>query len=394
MILIPIVIDTVLTAVVGGIMAILLFWAVEVLAHVIAAPLKLIPVIGGAIAGGLEDAFSAVAHGLESGSDWLLHAFAQGLWMLVMPPLYMLINLVTGIGDAKSAANNAHTFAESSAIAEQTLRSHDIATLTQTLNADVAALQAQSAQAFTTETNLLNQAVQGLYQTLQGNIANVANTEAADVATLQSAIASTETDLLGIITSSVANAQSQAALAIQGLQSVLNTDIEKLATTETQDVANLATQIPQVATDVSNTAISQLGVAAHDLVIGPWQALIPSLSTVAGALSPAAAGALNLPGVLTEPLAGTIPGILAMTIPALAAVTTEVADCAIPTCDNLGGLSSLFHDLNSGLWLLLLVALLAVAVADPRAAGDDLATLAAPIGDLARGLGDLIGAVI
>lgn len=147
-----------------------------------------------------------------------------------------------------------------------------------------------------------------------------------------------------------------------------------------------------IATDLANTAVGGLDQAAHDLVIGPWAALLPALEGIAGALPEAVSDGLSLPGVLGEAVPVSVPGVLAMTVAAVGAVAVEVEDCVVPNCGAMSQLGSLLNGLTDALGLGVLLAFLEECASNPAAAVSDVEnTLGGAVSDAGSAFKSLIG---
>lgn len=123
-----------------------------------------------------------------------------------------------------------------------------------------------------------------------------------------------------------------------------------------------------IAGTVTGQAVSGLDAAAHDVVIGPWQALLPQLEVIGNAIGSEAATATGVAGVLAPAVPATVAGVLGALAPAIAAIGTEVAQCTVPMCENLGGMSSMLGSLADLGLIGAILALAAESLHDPSAA--------------------------
>lgn len=253
-----------------------------------------------------------------------------------------------------------------------------------------------------------------LYSTVLPVVKNlqsqVATLEGQIPAEIAAGVATAETGVESIIASTTHSLESQIATVLSQLASVdqaltggLSTAVAglraEIATAEADAVAGVNAAIATaeaVASTLAGTAaagaVGLLNGAAHDVVVGPWQALLPDLEAVAGALDPAVVGALGLTGVLSPAVPATIPGILSLIVPAIGAITTEMAQCVVPTCDTVKGLSGLLQGLTDAAFLAALFALLAELASDPGAAASDIvSTVAGPVNGALGGFRSLLG---
>lgn len=176
-----------------------------------------------------------------------------------------------------------------------------------------------------------------------------------------------------------ANINAVEATATGGATAIVNSAIATLqgdvkaaeSTLDAAVAAALATA-GTIAAGAGSTAVQSLDQAAHDAVIGPWEALLPKLAPISTSIDQGVAGVLGFPGILGEAVPVSIPGILALVVPAVAAIATEVADCELGMCTNLSGLSGLLGDLTDTALLAVLLAFLGEAVANPGGAVEDV----------------------
>jgi hypothetical protein len=381
-----------LAALLLGILIILIGWGALALGRVLAKALGGVPVVGGWLSGNVEGAINAIAQVMVAELDtytaaagWLFALVANNVWELLN---WVSSSIAHGVALAASAkADAANALAQIPQAAQWAVNTADAW-------ADRVLAQAQAwynAAVGLTYT-LYNQAV-----TVVQDYYNQAVAHADAVA--NSALNTAETDLHNTAASLQANINALSA-ALGGDVTALVRQIDQdltvaIATAEQAAAAALADAnafARQVASSAATASISALDQAAHDVVIGPWAALLPELETLAGALPAEVGQAIGLPGVLGEAIPASIPGILAMTIPAVAAVAAEVDSCLVPNCDTLNGLrgvTSLFGE--AALWAVL-VELLTRAAHSPAAAADDLAgPVADAINGAVGGIRNLVG---
>lgn len=366
--------------------------AIWLLGEVAARLLGHIPLVGGAIASearslaaaagtGLLDDFDAVAG--EAG--WLFAALSawawQHLWATSQAVGHATGLAIEGINDAATALGeipHAVAVAEATAIgaAERYAFSEVSALAVDVRNDYYSALIAAD--------NAYNRAA-GLAEGLVGGLAGAVR---ADVTALEGDI--------GAVAGQLGQVERILAGDVSSLLSTIAGDLNIAIATAEQDAKAAEAAAIAAAQTLSAVAaagaVGALNLGAHDLVLGPWAALLPELGAIAGALPADVVQALGLEGILNEPLAGTIPGILAMTIPAIAAIGVEVERCVIPQCANLGQLSNLFQNLlQDAMWAILL-GLLVEAAHNPAAVSQDVqASLLGPANDLLSGIRSLVG---
>lgn len=367
--------------------------ALWVVSNIIARLLRSAPVIGGWVAGRVESIGSSIAHQVITDFDavtadagWAFAAVSRWVWHLLDSQSIAARHAVNLAAAAEADARSALAQLGGAAAGAAAAAEHYAAALVAELGAVVQVSQ----------------------RNLQANInAAIRQTEgyaAAAAAVVEANLQTVETNLQHNINSvgAVLGAQiGSVAAAIKGsvgsLVDQINADLVTAEATAEQDaqaaIAAANAFAAQVAAATAGTAVGALDQAAHDVVVGPWAALLPELGAIAGVLSPAAAGALNLPQVLTESVPASIPGILSLVVPAIGAVTTEVTDCLVPNCDALNTWGRILKGLQDvALWATLL-ALLQEVVHDPAAAAADIrATVGAVASPVAAGLRDLVGA--
>lgn len=375
-----------------AVMALLAGLALWVVAHVLARLLSAAPIVGGWIAGQVESVAASVAGAIINEVDgavwdagWAFAAIGRWAWHLL---------------DAQSRATGHAVNLANSALNQLGAAE---ATLTGMIVGAERNAENYAAALVATEDGYLHAAENTLTGMIVGAENNVASFASTLVAQLRSAVDGYVTSLQNNINT----AYDELFADIQGVQRQLGGDVGSLVnqlqadltTAEAEAQAAVAAAqaaanafAAQVAAAAAGTAVAGLDQAAHDVVIGPWTALLPDLGAVAGALDPAVAGALGLAGVLAEPVPVSVPGILSLVVPALGAVTTEVAECLVPNCGPLGQWSKILGGIEDAALWSLLAALVAEVAADPAAAQADItAAVSGLAGPVLAGVRNLVG---
>lgn len=158
-------------------------------------------------------------------------------------------------------------------------------------------------------------------------------------------------------------------------------------------ITSVADTIRPTATDVSNQAIDNLGIAAGGALIGPWLQLLPNLGSITQVLDPASPIVQGVDNVITQPVATTIPNALAQTLTAVDALAAVDAVCTVPMCENLGGLSNLFKDLMGDLFFIGLAVFLAECLKNPSGAADVVQSFAGDVGGIFDGMISLLESI-
>lgn len=213
-----------------------------------------------------------------------------------------------------------------------------------------------------------------LYHDAVGQAVALFNTAEADIRTVEATVANGLSAAAATAERDLAQAISDANAAAKAAEAAA---VGAAATATSIAVGGAVGAINAAASDIVNPALHEIetvyGVVVNDL----------PAELVAG---------LNLPGTLSGVNIRDLAGALGITVPLVAALTTEVADCVIPQCRNLSGLSGLFHDLTDLAILGGLLALLEEAAHDPNRAATDIGELFGGItNDTASAFRSLIG---
>lgn len=371
-----------LAPIIVALLIILVALAVWVLAELLARALGAIPVAGGWIGSHVRDYADAAGRYIMVTWDLSTAALGWAVQTVVWHVWHSLYSAGLAIEHAVKLG----------AKAEQDV-SGLAAELPQAVNAGVAtAVGAAEAYAARAVAGVLADA-EGLYN----KAVSVAAADAAgvlsqaeglfnqvehDLAVLDAIRAAAENVISGRLSALEAAVAGDVSALVGQIQGDLNVAV---ATAEADAAAALAAAnraAVTIATELATTAVAGLDQAAHDLVIGPWQALLPELEILVGALPLPEVQALGLPGVLTPTLPLSIPGILATLTPAIAALLSEVTTCVTPNCGPIKELGSLMNGLEKVGLAGLLFALVAGAIADPHAAADDIVASLGWAGDL------------
>lgn len=195
----------------------------------------------------------------------------------------------------------------------------------------------------------------------------VSFTERVQTALLQD-LGNVQTTLGQEIGTGIADAEGYA----QALARTLGSEITQVAAGAASEASQAEQGAIAAAGAATATAVAgveaQIGQGLQDVVLGPWDALLPDLQTVVSAIPDTVAQALGFPAALTQAVPDTVTGILGLVVPAIGALAHEVADCEVPMCENLGPLSNLFNGLTQDAFLAALLAFLAEAATNPAGA--------------------------
>lgn len=380
------------SAVLVAVLFLLAAIAIWLLGEVAARLLGHIPLVGGYIASEARALAGAVGTGLLDDFDyvageagWLFASISAWAWqhlfntsLAVGHAVGLAIEGIDGAAQALGEIPNVAREVEAYAAGEAANAFRGAVGVAEGLYNDAVAYAgrvAADAEVFA------EQHADQLFNDAVGDINRLAGVVGADVSILSGEIANVERILAGDVSSLLSTIAGDLSIAVATAeQDALHAEQVAIAAAAT------------LATEAAAGAVGALNLGAHDLVLGPWAALLPELGAIVEALPADVVQALGLEGLLHQPLSTTIPGILAMTIPAIAAIGVEVERCVIPQCANLGNLSNLFANLlQDALWLLL-IALLAEAVHDPAAISRDVQdSLLGPAQAMLGGLRGLVG---
>lgn len=372
--------------------ALLVFLAAEVWSNFLGAVFKRLPVVGSTVASHVTSWIDSAEAELDTWLSELTGAMASLVTPVVLWPwyaLYRLIEALTHIGTlARLGADQAATTAaqlpadladvESKAIGAA--ESYTVATVQYAvtkINGDIAAVATDLSGAVAS----LTHDIQAVSATTTAEVENVGTALNSAVTSLTARITSVEQALSGDIGSVVQQIDTE-------ILGVANQALTEAQAAQQTAIATASATAAALAT----TAVGSLDQAAHDLVIGPWAALLPALEVIAGALPEAVSEGLSLPGVIGGAVPVSIPGILAGTVAAVGAVAAEVEDCVVPNCGAMSQLGSLLNLLTDAAGLGVLLAFIEEAATNPaRAVSDVESDLGALVSGTASAFRELIG---
>ena len=351
-----------------------------------------IPLVGGLADDVIDSAINVVVSNLESWISDSLVAFANFLWAMFIPLWAHLAQVVNGIIDAKTQGVQAMHTAQAAVPAANAYTNAVAAQLQSGINQDATtAAAAEDATRAALASGLAQaQAASDAYtNAVAAQLQSGINQAAAAAASADDA---TRASLPGVQAAAVAQANAFTEQQIAQANALTAALIAGNAAAAQSALAALAASVPATAAGITSTAEAGIAQAAHDLVIGPWTALLPDLGAIGNAIPAAQAQVLGLPGTLTDGVPISIPGIQALTITAVGAIASEVARCVIPQCTNLGGLSTLLGNLLDDAFWVLLLALIVEAAHNPGEVVSDIeSTLSGTVQSTARTFMDLIG---
>lgn len=361
-----------LVDIVIGLLAAILFLAGELLKTFFNSFFTKVPVVGkylvGAVDGGV-DYVNAQVDGVFSELTRALARMASATavwsWHFVNTATSGIENGIDyGVNAGRAAANALASI--SPQVAQGLLDAEGFAQ--QKVDALSRALEGDLSTAVTSVRSEIESTAQSLRLTISTDVSNVksdvdtlAGTLRDDVSNLLARMANIESILIGDVGDVVTQLEA-------GLASAEQDALRAAAAAESAAVATAGT----AAAILANTAVGTLDQAAHDLVIGPWTALLPDLTTIIDAIPLPDIGAINLPALLDQVVPISIPGILALLGTASVAVAREVADCVVPNCGAMSGLQGLLSLLTDAAGLALLLAFLEEVASNPGAAVQDV----------------------
>jgi hypothetical protein len=368
-----------------ALLAVLVFLAAEIWAHLLKAVFGRLPLIGGKVSSEITGWFNDAESILRSFLSEQTRAFAWLVNNFALTPWRWMNSAVDAVGNVWSAAEYAAHLAEdlvvditktadaavstAEAAAQRGLDAlgvtvgHEISSLAGNVTSDLAHLS----------TTLLND-LTAVESKVIGDVNSVANTLTNDITSLSGRMTNIENLLIGDVEDVVASLTKQLAGAEVDARNAANA-------AESAAVALAGTAAAALTSD----ALAALDTAAHDLVIGPWDALLPKVEAIVQGLSGDVTAGLSGLGDLVGAIPATVPGILAALGVAVGVVAAEVEDCVVPNCANVNALSALMNALSSGAEWALLVALLAGVVSDPAGASKDIVAAVQPLGQAALG---------
>lgn len=194
----------------------------------------------------------------------------------------------------------------------------------------------------------------------------------------------------------IANAVGPIAAGISGDVTALQTAINQTAAAAVAEVNAAVVQANNTAAMLAQQAAagvtSAVNAAGADVLNPVLDQLIPALGTIIGSLPASVADVLDPSKLLDTTSVTTLEGTLAVLAPAITAVAAETAECGVPLCANLSGLSGLLGALaNDAIWAAL-VAVTVEVVNHPQAAETDIQQFVAPVvNTTATAFRDLVG---
>jgi len=143
--------------------------------------------------------------------------------------------------------------------------------------------------------------------------------------------------------------------------------------------AVLKAMILDLTAQAERDAITAVDVAAAGALAAIWPILVTDVDVLTHIIPQELTDigdAVNaIPRLIPGDLTGALEGLGALALPLI----RFMADCGIPSCVNLHGLSDLFGGLNNAIVDAALIALFVEAAADPHAAADTITTVIGPV---------------
>lgn len=379
-------------AILIALVALLLVLASATLAYIAARLIPNFPLIGGAIRGALTAAINAAASTLRAWAQGAVVPFGylfMGLALAIWWSVAFVVNTIEHAGILARYAWNEAVWAVNYATdvlhqAAAWVIQYYNAALSQALTW---VLQYYAA-AFNYATDVLHQAAAWVIQYYNAAVAHADALYNSVVAQLVQAEQSLQGEINSVAATVANGLNAAAATAEADLAHAIASAEQAAANAEAAAVAAAGT-----ATSVAvGGAVGAINAAAADVVNPALKAIESAYGVVAADVPAELAGVLNLPGTVAGVNVRDLAGALGITVPLVAALTTEVADCVIPQCHNLNGLSSLFHDLTDVAVLAGLLALLEECAHNPHAAATDVTdTFGAIVATTSDGFRSLIG---
>lgn len=379
-------------ALVVAVVALLLLLGAPLFVRLFNATVGRLPLVGGYVAGYMTDAFNWATSGLMSLAQSWAHPVVD-LWWGFLSAIWALPSAAADTFGALVAAVGRVADRLSSSVANL---NGAIGATTQSLYNTIVKVgndaHAYTLAMFTQVESDLGTWAGSLYNTIV-KVGNDAHAYALSV------FNQVESDLgawVQSLTDTVAKVGADAYANARAMFNIAEADIAATAAKASHDLSMAVAAVEGYATTAAAGAAAtlerELDQAAHDVVIGPWAALLPDLEAIVEHLP--AIGAPAIPGLptITEPIPISLPGVLAILSTATAVVARETARCTVPMCENLGGLSGLLGGLEGDLVWAALLALVAESVHDPAAAVSGLRGTVSPIVEAtARDVTNLVG---
>lgn len=397
----------------GAVLALIILLSLPVFQQVVSHLIPSVPLIGGAIRSGVMGLVGALARALNTLLDdalvplgflvqgvalsiwWVCSAVANGVYHAVFVGRWVQGYAQQLYNQAIAFANGVYTSAFNHANALYNATYSRATTLynqanahTDWLNTGLYHIALNWYNAAIGHANAVGAAQQAHADYLNAGLNQL---RIDDWNALQARITSVENSLQGQVTSLdhtvTAGLGAASTTAAADLAQAIK-DADAAASAAETAAENYAQQILST---VSGNAVGALNTQASDVVNPALATLSPALGTIAHALPADVVQALGLDSVVnTKDVAG-VAAALGVLAPAIAATATEVAECAVPMCSNLGGLSNLFGDLTDAALLGLILAMLVEAVHSPEQMVADADALGGYANSVASGFRSLVG---
>lgn len=372
--------------------AVLILAAAYVFFRIIEGVLKHLPLVGGFVAHTISNHLEGAIKGVISWADGASRAVAHWLWAHTVAEWVVGDKTVAAIGNAKVAAIHGQLGA---ALASNEATIAQAMAVERAAHAEAAAKAAavQLSEIVHRELALDINAIRAhlpanTVLAIESTIARAEHLYNLAERDLATATARLQAQINAVATATGAGGAAGLAALEQQLAAAVATAQAAAAAAQAtaQQIAHLLASLPATGSTVA------LDAGAADVVNPSLDALLPALGTIVGSLPATVVAGLHMP-TLTG--AGDITGVvsaLGLLAPAIAATATEVAECAVPMCRNLGGLSNLLQSLGTDIFLAALLAFLVEAARSPSGAARTIDQVVAPlVGDISAGVRDLVG---
>lgn len=368
-------------------LATLLLLAIGILAKVLSAPFKIIPIVGGYLANAAETLMT----GAMSASGSLFEGPLFGLVHLFDAARNTLKQLfdVTGaaLGEfsytlwhlATVSLPHVIALAYREVVTTEHRLQHYIAQVATTAYREVVSTERRLQAAIAAGAALAYREIVSTEHRLERDISDAA-------ATAYREVVSTAARLEHDITDVAATAYREVVTTADRLEA----DAKDLFRTAEADIAT-ATATAEAyaaarAAAAEQAAIAAVSAAATTGISVVWPGIVTDLGeldkTIAGAWPDIRDAVDAIPRAIPQDLTAAMGAVAALAIPALRAMD----DCVLPQCRDLGGLRSFLHDLLGAASAAAILAWLIYCVAEPVAAADDTAAVAEPIANDTLGL--------